>query len=84
MCIAFSITTATFYALFFLGYMGSSREKHCLANPTEYEPLMYEKQIEMGNYLEKEGTEDVTRKFDTVIFLGLVSNLIYIWFSLYK
>ena len=84
MCIAFSITTATFYALFFFGYMGSSREKHCLANPIEYEPLMYEKQIEMGNYLKKDGTEDVTRKFDTVIFLGLVSNLIYIWFSLYK
>ena len=38
----------------------------------------------MGKYLEIEGTEDVTRKFDTVIFFGLVSNLIYIWFQLYK
>mmetsp|Transcript_2717 Transcript_2717/g.4620 ORF Transcript_2717/g.4620 Transcript_2717/m.4620 type:complete len:102 (+) Transcript_2717:162-467(+) len=38
----------------------------------------------MMHYMKRSGSEDVTAKFDTVIYFGFLSNLLFIFYQMYK
>ena len=84
MSVAISFAVGTIYGLYTFGALGSPHEKHCLANQVDYVPSQYTNQAEFVAFLSKPGAEDVTKKFDTVIMYGFISNLLYILFNIYK
>ena len=79
MSIAISFAVGTLYGLHTFGYMGSSHTKYCLANQIDYHPYIYSDQEEMMNFLKTKGAENVTDKFDNVIFYGFLANALYIF-----
>lgn len=83
MSIVISLSVGTLYGLHTFGYMGSSHDKHCLANQVDYHPYIYKNQEEMMKFLDSTGAENVTDKFDSVILYGFLANMLYIFTKIY-
>ena len=79
-----SLAVGTTYGLYVFGKLGSPHNKYCLANQVEYFPLKYTNQEEMVALLLLPGVENVSKKLDTVIFYGFISNLVFVLFEIHR
>ena len=84
MSVAVALAVGTVYGMYTFGALGSPHTKYCLANQIDYKPYLYTNQEEMVNFLDKKGSENVSAKFDSVIFYGFVSNFLFVLFQIYK
>ena len=84
MSVIISVALATVYSLYAFGVLGSPHLKYCLANQVDYHPYPYQSQRDMMAFLARKGTENLTKKFETIIIFGFVSNALYICFQIYK